>query len=79
MTDKWHFIGNAERAMQMQGAAGNVVIDLGHRRFYRSNVFADLAIILVLVDQPRRAQHQKAELLQLNPRIGHLFLYHLLF
>ena len=38
---------------------------------------SDAAVVLVPVDQPRRAQHEKAELLELDPTVGDLLLHDL--
>jgi hypothetical protein len=51
---------------------------LGIAALIGRDVLAHQLVVLVLVDQPRGAQHQQAELLELDPGVGDLLLHHLL-
>src|SRR4051794_9611323 len=65
--------GEGPRVADPQGAGGvhsalRAVEDpLRHGRLPRRNVLADLAVVLMLVNQPCRPQDQQAELLDLDP------------
>ena len=63
--------------MQVHRALHDVVQHLRHRDLDRGDVLADLAVVLVLVDEPRGAQHEEPELLDLDPAVGDLLLRHL--
>ncbi len=63
--------------MQVHRPLRDVVVDLRHRHLHRGDVPAHLLVVLVAVDQPRGAQHQQPELLDLDPAVGDLLLHHL--
>ncbi|MNN63517.1 hypothetical protein D3C81_1789010 [compost metagenome] len=64
---KGHFFTDAQRTMHMQGAGGDVMQHLGHDSLHCGDVLAHSLVVLVLIDAPRRAHHQQAKLLQLDP------------
>ena len=63
--------------MQMQRPLHHIVIHLRHQGLDRSNVHACTTVVLIFIDLPCRAQHEKFELLDLDPRVGNLLLHHL--
>ena len=73
-----HLVGHAERAVDLHRPRGDVVEHLRHRRLDRRDVAAHPLVVVVLVDLPRRAQHEQPELLDLDPRVGDHRLHQLL-
>ena len=73
-----HLVGHAERAVHLQRPGGDVVQHLRHRHLHRRDVVAHLLVVVVLVDLPRGAQHEQAELLDLDPGVGDHLLHQLL-
>ncbi len=74
---KRHLIGKPERAVNPQRPIDNIVVHLRHQGFDGGDVFEHFAVVFVLVDAPRRAEHKQTELLHLNPRVRDLLLHHL--
>ena len=62
----------------MQSARSDVVIDFGHQRLDRGDIFADHPVVLIFVDHPGRFQHEQFELFQLNIAVGDVHLHRLL-
>ena len=51
-----HFVGDAQRAVQVGGLGGDVAVNLGRQHLDSGDVLAHEVIVLVLVDQPGGAQ-----------------------
>ena len=73
-----HIGRDAERAMQVQGAGGDIVEYLRHQCLDGRDILPDREVILVFVDLPGGAQHEQTELFDLHPGIRDLLLHHLL-
>ena len=73
-----HLVADAEGAVDLHGPPGDVVEHGRHDHLDGGDVLAHPLVVVVLVDLPRRVEHEQPELLELGVGVGDVALHELL-